>query len=103
MLRLIGTIAVLAFASSAAIAQPPVDPPTAAEIAAHNALLNAPLPADQAALKTHVMFLASDAVAGREAGSHGTKLRTFAMPFRQYPALCESRRVHWHREHVSLR
>lgn len=34
-----------------------------------NALVNAPLPADQAALKAHVMFLASDAMKGREAGS----------------------------------
>ena len=29
----------------------------------------APLPADQAAMKAHVMFLASDAMRGREAGS----------------------------------
>ncbi|WEK44441.1 MAG: M28 family metallopeptidase [Candidatus Sphingomonas colombiensis] len=34
-----------------------------------NVAVNAPLPADQAALKAHVMFLASDAMKGREAGS----------------------------------
>ena len=34
-----------------------------------NAAINAPLPADQAAMKAHVMFLASDAMRGREAGS----------------------------------
>ncbi|MCP3736403.1 M28 family peptidase [Sphingomonas sp. RP10(2022)] len=34
-----------------------------------NALLAQPLPADQAAMKAHVMFLASDALRGREAGS----------------------------------
>ncbi|NYT42516.1 M28 family peptidase [Sphingomonas sp. R-74633] len=37
--------------------------------AARNAIVNAELPADQAALKSHVMFLASDAMKGREAGS----------------------------------
>lgn len=31
---------------------------------------DAPLPPDQAAMKAHVMFLASDAMRGREAGSH---------------------------------
>ncbi|KQR80392.1 M28 family metallopeptidase [Sphingomonas sp. Leaf343] len=40
--------------------------PTTAEI---NARITAPLPADQAAMKAHVMFLASDAMHGREAGS----------------------------------
>lgn len=51
--------------SSIASAQdaPPVVP---AEV---NARVNAPLPADQAAMKAHVMFLASDAMQGREAGS----------------------------------
>ncbi len=34
-----------------------------------NARITAPLPADQAAIKAHVMFLASDAMRGREAGS----------------------------------
>ncbi|WP_341207051.1 M28 family peptidase [uncultured Sphingomonas sp.] len=37
--------------------------------AARNAALNAPLPADQAAMKAHVMFLASDAMKGRDVGS----------------------------------
>lgn len=40
--------------------------PSAAEL---NAKLAAPLPADQAAMKAHVLFLASDAMKGREAGS----------------------------------
>ena len=40
--------------------------PSAAEL---NARLAAPLPADQAAMKAHVLFLASDAMKGREAGS----------------------------------
>jgi Zn-dependent M28 family amino/carboxypeptidase len=44
----------------------PAPAPSAAE---RNAIVNAPLPADQAALKSHVMFLASDAMKGREAGS----------------------------------
>ena len=37
--------------------------------AARNAALNAPLPADQAAMKAHVMFLAADAMKGRDVGS----------------------------------
>ena len=37
--------------------------------AAVNAKLATPLPADQAAMKAHVLFLASDAMKGREAGS----------------------------------
>ena len=37
--------------------------------AKRNATITAPLPEDQAALKAHVMFLASDAMAGREAGT----------------------------------
>ena len=43
--------------------------PVAPSAAERNAIVNAPLPADQAALKSHVMFLASDAMKGREAGS----------------------------------
>ena len=63
MLRLIGAAA-LTLAGSAAFAQ------TAKEDArAINARVTAPLPADQAAMKAHVMFLASDAMRGREAGS----------------------------------
>lgn len=42
---------------------------TAPDAAAVNARLAAPLPADQAAMKAHVLFLASDAMRGREAGS----------------------------------
>ncbi|RDE05950.1 M28 family metallopeptidase [Sphingomonas aracearum] len=34
-----------------------------------NAIVNAPLPDDQAAMKAHVMFLASDEMRGRDAGS----------------------------------
>ena len=37
--------------------------------AERNAVITAPLPEDQAAMKAHVMFLASDAMAGREAGT----------------------------------
>lgn len=40
--------------------------PSAAEL---NAKLTAALPADQAAMKAHVLFLASDAMKGREAGT----------------------------------
>ncbi len=60
MLRPTAPFALLLFAASPALAQ------TAAE---RNAVITAPLPADQAALKSHVMFLASDALKGREAGS----------------------------------
>lgn len=41
--------------------------PTPAET---NAFVNATLPADQAAMKAHVMFLASDAMKGRESGTN---------------------------------
>ncbi len=37
---------------------------------AKNEIITAPLPQDQAAMKAHVMFLATDAMQGREAGSH---------------------------------
>ncbi|NLS25280.1 hypothetical protein S2M10_02430 [Sphingomonas sp. S2M10] len=60
MLRSTAPIALILCAASPAFAQ------TAAE---RNAVITAPLPADQAALKAHVMFLASDALKGREAGS----------------------------------
>ncbi|MDB5679302.1 M28 family metallopeptidase [Sphingomonas bacterium] len=64
MFRLIGAVA-LTLAAGAAIAQT-----TPKENAATiNARVTAPLPADQAAMKAHVMFLASDAMRGREAGS----------------------------------
>lgn len=44
----------------------PEAPKTPAEI---NAIVTAPLPADQAAMKAHVMFLAADEMRGREASS----------------------------------
>ncbi len=59
--------------STAGIAQDapiaPAPAPTAAELTARNAAVNAELPAAQAAMKAHVMFLASDAMRGRDAGS----------------------------------
>jgi len=58
--------AALALVAGGAAAKGPVDP---AEILARNAALNAPLPSEQAAMKAHVMFLASDEMRGREAGS----------------------------------
>src|SRR4051794_11016056 len=58
--------AALALVAGGAAAKGPVDP---AEILARNAALNAPLPSEQAAMKSHVMFLASDEMRGREAGS----------------------------------
>ena len=73
MFRLIGAAA-LTLAAGAAIAQtdkgtaaPP--PPQKESAASINARVMVPLPADQAAMKAHVMFLASDAMRGREAGS----------------------------------
>jgi hypothetical protein len=44
--------------------------PATAQTAAENQAINAALPADQAAMKAHVMFLASDEMRGRDAGSH---------------------------------
>lgn len=52
--------------AQAAVAEPAAAKP---DPAALNAKLAAPLPADQAAMKAHVLFLASDAMKGREAGS----------------------------------
>lgn len=48
------------------LADRPVSPQ---EIAQRNAAINAPLPPEQAAMKAHVMFLASDAMKGRDSGS----------------------------------
>ncbi|WP_419807605.1 M28 family metallopeptidase [Sphingomonas sp.] len=48
---------------------PPPGPPPAPTPAEINARVNAVLPPDQAAMKAHVLFLASDAMRGREAGS----------------------------------
>ncbi|MDB5695050.1 MAG: aminopeptidase [Sphingomonas bacterium] len=53
----------LALLTGAAVAQ---RPEPAARV---DARMAAPLPADQAAMKAHVLFLASDAMRGREAGS----------------------------------
>ncbi len=61
MYRLMPALMALALAT-AADAQ-------AGDRAAANARIAAPLPADQAAMKAHVLFLASDAMKGREAGS----------------------------------
>ena len=56
--------------SAAAIAQEtPAPAPATLSAKEANARITAPLPADQAAMKAHVMFLASDAMRGREAGS----------------------------------
>ena len=72
MLRLIGAVA-LTLAAGTAIAQtekvPGPPAPTKESARSINERVNAPLPADQAAMKAHVMFLASDAMRGREAGS----------------------------------
>lgn len=72
MLRLIGAVA-LTLAAGTALAQtekiPGVPTPKKESVRSVNERVNAPLPADQAAMKAHVMFLASDAMRGREAGS----------------------------------
>ncbi len=68
MFRLTGALAVLLLAATAAPARPFAATP--AEAAARNALLDVPLSPAEAAFKGHVRFLASDAMAGREAGSH---------------------------------
>ncbi|MEI9850381.1 MAG: M28 family metallopeptidase [Sphingomonas sp.] len=65
MLKLIAPFALAALAVSAAAASEPGDE----AVAARNAAVNAPLPAEQAAMKSHVLFLASDALKGREAGT----------------------------------
>ncbi|MEP9401364.1 M20/M25/M40 family metallo-hydrolase [Sphingomonas silueang] len=60
------------FLGTAAVAQTapvPVPAPTPAQVQAANAEINAVLPPAQAAMKAHVMFLASDAMRGRDAGS----------------------------------
>ncbi|WP_425228571.1 M28 family metallopeptidase [Sphingomonas sp.] len=50
--------------------QAPLVAPPAADPVAINTRVNAALPPDQAAMKAHVLFLSSDAMRGREAGSH---------------------------------
>ena len=74
MIRISSALAALALTASAATstrigAQTPLRTAPPPDAAAANALLTQPLPADQAAMKAHVMFLASDAMKGREAGS----------------------------------
>ena len=67
MLRSTAPLVLALLATTAATAQEaPAPAPAAAQ---RNAVLNAELPADQAAMKSHVMFLASDAMRGREAGT----------------------------------
>jgi Zn-dependent M28 family amino/carboxypeptidase len=67
MLRLIAPLGLIALATAPALAQQASAPaPTPAQ---NNALLNAELPPEQAALKSHILFLASDQLRGREAGS----------------------------------
>ncbi len=55
--------------SQAAAPAPAAKPAPQRSAAERNAIVTAALPEDQAAMKAHVMFLASDAMAGREAGT----------------------------------
>jgi hypothetical protein len=67
---LLATIAATASAQTApSQTAPSQTAPSQTASAQRNAALTAPLPADQAAMKAHVMFLASDAMKGRDAGS----------------------------------
>ena len=65
MFRVPAALVALALSAVATGQTPAASNPAAAA----NAVITAPLPADQAAMKAHVMFLASDAMKGREAGS----------------------------------
>jgi hypothetical protein len=65
MLRVL-CAAALAMTASAALAKDVPKPPDQKAV---NTIINAALPDNQAAMKAHVMFLASDAMRGREAGS----------------------------------
>ncbi|HEX8484426.1 M20/M25/M40 family metallo-hydrolase [Sphingomonas sp.] len=70
MVRRFAAVSMMVFAGLPLQAQtPPAAPAKPLSVAAINARLYAPLPDDQAALKAHVLFLASDAMRGREAGS----------------------------------
>ncbi len=73
MFRLIGAAAFMLAAGMATAqtgkAPQPQPAPQRESAASINRRVDAPLPADQAAMKAHVMFLASDAMRGREAGS----------------------------------
>lgn len=66
LLGLLISTAAIAQDAPPALAQPA---PTAAELQTRNGEINAVLPPAQAAMKAHVMFLASDAMRGRDAGS----------------------------------
>ncbi|RYE04394.1 MAG: M28 family peptidase [Sphingomonadales bacterium] len=73
MLRYTAPLALAALLAMPAAAQDHAAvPPLAAPLPTpeKNAILNAELPADQAAMKAHVMFLASDPMKGREAGTN---------------------------------
>lgn len=65
MVRSVLVLALLAM-PTATVAQETAKPSTT-DI---NARVNAPLPANQAAMRAHVMFLAADAMRGREAGTN---------------------------------
>ncbi|MGK6354282.1 M28 family metallopeptidase [Sphingomonas sp. DT-207] len=71
MLRSSAPYILALLASTAASAQetPAPTPTPALTPAQKNAVVNAELPEDQAAFKSHVMFLASDQLRGRDAGS----------------------------------
>jgi hypothetical protein len=72
MLRLTAPLGLIVLAAAPALAQDAAAPtPTQQALtpAQQNAILNAELPPEQAALKSHIMFLASDQLRGREAGS----------------------------------
>jgi Zn-dependent M28 family amino/carboxypeptidase len=74
MIRLIGSAVLSIAAVTAAVAQTARSParaskPVIEDAKSINTRVNVPLPSDQAAMKAHVMFLASDAMRGREAGS----------------------------------
>jgi Zn-dependent M28 family amino/carboxypeptidase len=69
-IRLAASTALLLIASAAAAQQQPAAPAQAtATNPERNARLNAELPPAEAAMKAHVMFLASDPMKGRDAGS----------------------------------
>jgi len=70
----VSSLALMVAAAGAQVAPAPALAPapkqlSQAEIVQRNAATYAALPADQAAMKAHVMYLASDAMRGREAGS----------------------------------
>ncbi|GAA0657448.1 hypothetical protein FHT00_002273 [Sphingomonas insulae] len=69
MIRFPSALVALALATPVCAQTPPPPAAPSRNAVAANALLTRALPADQAAMKAHVMFLASDAMKGREAGS----------------------------------